>query len=189
MNTGAKITLAIGGIIVLLGVITIVMAGPSAKQYYVNPSDEVQWRTDSTTNETIPLSDETYELFVKNGAEYHNLSITDSSGNELFLGEHCEEYDGEEASCEYEWIEIGYFDAYDCPCKITVNSTEDIIFTVYGEAGEKTDVDGYFMSFCGGIIAILSGIVLLAVGGGISLFSKKTNVNIAPAIQQQYPPQ
>lgn len=188
MNKGAKIILAIGGVIVILGIASLVIAGPSAKQYYVNPLDEIHWQTNSTVNETIPLSpDETYELFAKNGTGYHNLSITDPDGNELFWGEHCSDL-RDDSSCEYEWIEIGYFDAYECPCQITVESSEEILFLVYGEGGLKNDVDGYFMSFCGGILAILSGIVILVVGGGVSMSTKTKSVDLVSVNQQHYPP-
>jgi len=190
MNKGAKVILSIGGIIILLGITSLVIAGPSAKQYYVNPLDEIQWQTNSTINETVPLSpDETYQLFAKNGEGYHNLSITDPDGNELFRGEHCREFGDGDSSCEYDWIEIGYFDAYDCPCQITVESSDDILFLLYGEAGQKTDVDGYFMSFCGGILAIFLGIIVLVVGGGVSMFTKTKSVDLAPSNQQHYPPQ
>ncbi len=190
MNKGVKVLSSIGGLIILLGIASLVIGGTSAKQYYVDPLDEIQWQTNSTVNQTIPLSsDETYQLFAKNGEGYHNLSITDRDGNELFHREHCREFGGEESSCEYDWIEIGYFDTYDCPCEITVESSDDILFLVYGEGGEKSDIDGYFMTFCGGFLAIFLGIILLIVGGGVAMLTKSKSVELAPTNQQHYPPQ
>ena len=162
------------GIIVLLGIALLLKAGTTAEQIYLEPEENAEWRMNSTSDELIPLpSDETYELFIKKGGLVTEISITNENGSEIFDEERCEDVNRNELEdCEYEWIEYGQFETYDCPCRITFNATEEVLFVKEGEGGEKSKVDEYTATICGGFITIGIGILLISISGGIALFSR-----------------
>ena len=170
MNKGIITT---GGIIILLGLTLLVYAGPTAERVYLEPEENAEWRVNSTEDKLIPLpSDETYELFIKRGGLISNISIIDESGTDIFNIERCEDVNRNELEdCEYEWVEYGAFETYDCPCRITLNTTDEVLFVKEGAGGEKSKVDEYTAAICGGFITIGIGVLIISISGGIALFS------------------
>ncbi len=171
MNKGI---VSVGSIVILLGMTLLIKAGTTAEQIYLEPEENAEWRMNSTNDELIPLpSDETYELFIKKGGSVNDISIINDNGTEIFDEERCEDVNRNELEdCEYEWIEYGQFETHHCPCRITFNATEEVLFVKEGEGGEKSLVDEYTATICGGFITIGIGILLISINGGIALFSR-----------------
>ena len=100
-----------------------------------------------------------------------NFSIIDNDGESIFNEERCEVLNKNELEdCEYEWVEYGNFDTHNCPCEISFDATEEILFVKEGNGGEKAKIDEYTATICGGIITIGIGILVISISGGISLF-------------------
>ena len=169
-----KRIIAIGTVIVILGFALILKAGPTAERVYLEPEENAEWRLNSTDNKLIELdSDETYDVFIKKGGVILDISVTDFQGNSIFNEERCEEINKNELQdCEYEWVEYGSFETHDCPCEISFDATEEILFVKEGEGGQKSKVDEYTAAICGGIITIGIGILVITISGGIALFGK-----------------
>jgi hypothetical protein len=156
----------------------LIRAGPSAGTEYIDPGENSLWRVNSTADVSIPLpSEDTYQIWIKRGGEVNNISIIDAAGKEQFRAEPCRSLNMMEGSCDFDWLEVGTFDAYDCPCRLSLNATEEIVFTVYNEAGELSLHEEYLAAFCGGFMSIGFGIISI-IASGIVHFSTKNQVSI-----------
>ena len=161
-----------GSVIIILGIALIFKAGPSAERIYLEPEQNSELRLNSTNDYLISLdSSETYEIFIKKGGVILDISIIDNDGESIFNEERCEVLNKNELEdCEYEWVEYGNFDTHNCPCEISFDATEEILFVKEGNGGEKAKIDEYTATICGGIITIGIGILVISISGGISLF-------------------
>jgi hypothetical protein len=185
MNTAARIIFGIGSVVLLLGVGLLIKAGPSAGTEYIDPGETSLWRVNSTADISIPLSaDETYQIWIKKGGQVNNISIIDATGKEQFWSETCRSLNLMEGGCDSAWLEVGTFDAYDCPCRLSLNATEEIVFTVNREAGELSLHEEYLIEFCGGVMTLALGLITI-VGGGIVHISTKTKVLIEQPVHPQ----
>ena len=169
-----KRIIAIGAIIVILGIALLIKAGPTAERIYLEPEENAEWRLNSSDNKLIQLdSDETYDVFIKKGGIILEISVIDNDGNSIFNEERCEDVNRNELQdCEFEWVEYGSFETHNCPCEISFDATEEILFVKEGEGGQKSKVDEYTAAICGGIITIGIGILVITISGGIALFGK-----------------
>jgi|GEM_PF-1190879 hypothetical protein len=187
MNNGAKVVLAVGTVILLLGIGLMVKAGPSATIEELDPVPVALWRESSADQETLTLDpDMDFEAYLQGDGELNSISILDSLGREIFHYGPCEQDSLQKEGCDDDWIELGYFSTTDCPCQISLNATEDVIISEYGRAGGHSNVDEWLSTFCFGVIAICFGVLVLAGGGGWGLLAGKKKVELQP--QQQFEP-
>jgi hypothetical protein len=181
--------IAVGGFLILLiGVSLMLKAGVSADNIYIEPEDKAVWSGNSTENEVLPFqpeedSSEYFEIYAKLDATVDGLKVVDHSGRDILSTEvYCavaRPNDAEE--CQSEWVIIAEFETYSCPCEISFNSSDDLLIVPQGAAGPKNLVEEYTANLCGGAMACLLGLLILATGGGITLFSRK---KVALQIQQ-----
>lgn len=180
MNKPATAAAAIGVLILLIGVGLMVNAGWSAGTFYVDPEEKALWRGNSTSNEELPfLPDQEryqdYDVYMQKNSTLHEISIVDQDGKEiLWTANGCLSGDWAETDdCQYDWVGIGEFDQENCPCLISFNSSGELLITENFAAGQQSLVDEWFGQTCAAIIVLCMGVIIIAVGGGIALFTKK----------------
>lgn len=192
MHKVAVITLAAGAVILLLGVILLVIAGPSAGNVYIDPEEKAEWRAGGADETQLPFlhSEEEsrdYEIYARRGAAVENLTVVDEAGTDLlWVQVYCSEANHQQDdSCQNEWVVIAEFVSDACPCFISFNTTGEVLVVEYGEAGSQSLVDEWTGQFCGGAMALCLGIILLGAGGGVATFIKADH----PVTEYQPPAQ
>ena len=194
MNTRSKVVIAVGIVIVLVGIALLVYAGPTANPSDSNPEEYAIWRGTSADNEVLDLEPEThYQVYVKRGGEVENLSITNSTGTELFAPMNVIETG---LFGEPEWHRIGdvalivEFDRHpiDCPCSMNLTSDAEVII-VDSTPKFGNNSDDWCLYSTLGCMILIAGLVTTAGGGGWALLSKKGSAVQMQTMQQQAFPQ
>jgi hypothetical protein len=182
MHTAAKVTLGIGGALLLIGVLVTIIGGTMMELPDEEAFDEKGasvWNGTSTTSVSLDLdSKKTYSVYVAGGREITSISVNGSEGIEQYSDYECEDSNPDDDWDECgemggsAWVWVGNIDYPDCPCTMDFNATGEVIVVDDDLYIEMTldALGGIFGSLgamssgccvgCLGVIALIIGLIM-----------------------------
>ena len=182
MHNAARGSLAVGGLILVIGIVMYAL-GSSAAGGALDPSDNPVFEGKTGSFEVIDNTG--LAIYVDEGVSCDSFTatITDSNGStevDEFWGDYFEKdnCDGEGDLSGY--VYVGSFNAFADDGTYTIDASSKVYMAdTWSDVGEA--LGGGIMAVCGGLPAIVCGICFLLIGGvlGISLKDKQ-NVQVVP---------
>jgi len=179
MHNAARGSLAIGGLILVIGIVMFFLGGAAAG---FDPSDDNIFEGKSGSF-VVPADHLGYGIYVDEGVSCDSFTatITDSNGStsDEYWGDYFEKdnCDGL-GDLENGFVYVGSFNVMADPGTYTMGASSKVyVVDSWAELGEAAA--GGILALCGGLPAIVCGICFLLIGGvlGVSLKDKQ-NVQI-----------
>ena len=176
MNTGAKITLGIGIVTLLLGGIITILGGATVDIDEDSFSIEKAsvWNGTNVNSVTLDLNDYgIYSVYLENGTgDVGSLSISIINETEYDEYFQCEwDEDGDSNICTHlgGWTAVGWLYEPDCPCELSIQGGGDVIIVddkLWEEQVEEEALDllGSFAAMGSGCCVGCLGIIILIIG-------------------------
>ena len=198
MNNGTKVTLGIGAIGIVLGILVMVLgAGSIGDAGKWRPTDDIY--LENSQGETVSFihiqdgNGKSVAVFVSDEVRCDDFTLEVQGGEALWKADTCIDKEGRSLPFGYEddpegWLHLGMIDKLEDGVEYTITTSHDVVLVGWEDIEEVIgDFLGGLAAICGGPTFLCCGLLFLVIGGIMAVTSSgtktQTQIEITPSVE------
>lgn len=198
MNNGTKVTLGIGAIGIVLGILVMVLgAGSIGDASKWRPTDDIY--LENSQGETVSFihiqdgNGKSVAVFVSDEVRCDDFTLEIQGGEALWKADTCIDKEGRSLPFGYEddpegWLHLGTIVELEDGFEYTITTSHDVVLVGMEDVAEVIgDFLGGLAAICGGPTFLCCGLLFLVIGGVMAVTSgedkTQTRIEITPSVE------
>jgi len=198
MNNGTKVTLGIGAIGIVLGILVMVLgAGSIGDASKWRPTDDIY--LENSQGETVSFihiqdgNGKSVAVFVSDEVRCDDFTLEIQGGEALWKADTCIDKEGRSLPFGYEddpegWLHLGTIVELEDGVEYTITTSHDVVLVGMEDVAEVIgDFLGGLAAICGGPTFLCCGLLFLVIGGVMAVTSSgtktQTQIEITPSVE------
>ena len=198
MNNGTKVTLGIGAIGIVLGILVMVLgAGSIGDASKWRPTDDIY--LENSQGETVSFihiqdgNGKSVAVFVSDEVRCDDFTLEIQGGEALWKADTCIDKEGRSLPFGYEddpegWLHLGTIVELEDGVEYTITTSHDVVLVGMEDVAEVIgDFLGGLAAICGGPTFLCCGLLFLVIGGIMAATSggnnTQTQIEITPSVE------
>lgn len=198
MNNGTKVTLGIGAIGIVLGILVMVLgAGSIGDASKWRPTDDIY--LENSQGETVSFihiqdgNGKSVAVFVTDEVRCDDFTLEIQGGEALWKADTCIDKEGRSLPFGYEddpegWLHLGTIVELEDGFEYTITTSHDVVLVGMEDVAEVIgDFLGGLAAICGGPTFLCCGLLFLVIGGVMAVTSgedkTQTRIEITPSVE------
>ena len=198
MNNGTKVTLGIGAIGIVLGILVMVLgAGSIGDAGKWRPTDDIY--LENSQGETVSFihiqdgNGKSVAVFVSDEVRCDDFTLEIQGGEALWKADTCIDKEGRSLPFGYEddpegWLHLGTIVELEDGVEYTITTSHDVVLVGMEDVAEVIgDFLGGLAAICGGPTFLCCGLLFLVIGGIMAVTSSgtktQTQIEITPSVE------